>query len=252
MELGFYKSGEIDTMLRGIMGKVFNEIRKPRVLEKMERINSKFSKMPYYKNYAAVSGAVHNISHHEDAVRDILISEGVNEYITKQKKEAIHLWIEHPELSTRVPVNSFIYQPCGPNDSPDFIIKLSETFILAIECKSSNNHIPLYNSGGVKQNYLYVFSSNTTNETVTYMGSDIITIRQQELIDAHIKEARERDEILNKKLRELDTNSRGISYYTRPMIGQSGGKKFTNYFTHENRKNAEKSVLKFVEKIINL
>jgi hypothetical protein len=249
MELGFCESKliNIDTMLRGIMCKVFNEIRKPQVLEKIERINSKFSKMPYYKNYSAVSGAVHNISHHEDAVRDILISEGIMECKTVQKKETIHLWIEHPELSTRVPVNSFIYQPCGPNDSPDFIIKLSETFILAIECKSSNNLVPLYNSGGVKQNYLYVFSSNSTNETVTYMGSDIITIKQQELIDAHIKEARERDEILNTKLREIDTNSRGISYYTRPMIGQSGGKKFTNYFTHENREASGKSVLNFVE-----
>ena len=94
MELGFCESKliniDIDTMLRGIMGKVFNEIRKPQILEKMEIINSKFSKMPYYKNYAAVSGAVHNISHHEDAVRDILISEGITQYETKQKKETIH------------------------------------------------------------------------------------------------------------------------------------------------------------------
>ena len=44
MELGFCESKQIniDTMLRVIMGKVFNEIRKPLVLEKMERINSKF------------------------------------------------------------------------------------------------------------------------------------------------------------------------------------------------------------------
>lgn len=225
---------------------MIKELSRLHVITKLSNLNNKFNCMPYYKNYAAVSGFVHNVSNHEDAVRDILISEDLSQIEMKQSKKTFESWIEKPELSTIMPINTFISQPCGKNDSPDFIIKLSNNFILPIECKSSTNTIPLYNSGGVKHNYMYIFSSNITNETVTYMGSAIITLQQQELIDAHIKEARERDEVLNKKLRDLDINKRGISYYTRPMIGQSGGHIYTNYFTHENRLRDKEDVLKIV------
>ena len=227
--------------------KMINEMKNHHITTKLCIINEKFSKMPYYKNYAAVSGAVHNISKHEDAVRDILIFVGMSQFDTgsklKQKKKTIIEWINHPELSSIMPVNTFISQPCGTHESPDFIVKFSEDFILAIECKSSNTTTPLYNSGGIHPNYLYVFSSSIPNETVTYMGSDIITPEQQKLIDDHIKEARERDEILNKKLRDIDTNHRGVCYYTRPMIGQSGGSEYTNYFKHKHREVAGKSIL---------
>ena len=224
------------------------EMGKQEIITKINIINTKFSKMPYYKNYAAVSGTVHNISKHEDAVKDILISEGISQFepgseLKKKKKKTIIEWIKHPELSSIMPINSFISQPCGTHESPDFIVKFSNDFILAIECKSSNTTAPLYNSGGIHQNYLYVFSSSIPNETVTYMGSDIITLEQQKMIDEHIKEARERDEILNKKLQELDTNHRGVSYYTRPMIGQSGGCEYTNYFNHKNKESSGKSIL---------
>ena len=79
------------------------------------------------------------------------------------------------------------------------------------------------------------------------MGYNIIEKQQQELIENHIKEARERDELLNKKLNELDKNNRGVCYYTRPMINQSGGGEYTNYFKHKNRKNDNYSVIDFVK-----
>lgn len=211
-------------------------------------INDKFTQMPYYRNYEAMSGLVHNITSQEDAVKDILISEKLTQFETKQPQKVIYEWLNKPELSLIMPVNSFISQPCGPQQSPDFIVKFIDGRILAIECKSSSSTIPLYNSGGIKQNYFYVFSSKDQNKTVTYMGSDIINDIQQKLIDDHIKDARERDEILNKKLKEYDTNNRGVCYYTRPMIGQSGGHTFTNYFTHKNKEINGKSVINFMSK----
>jgi len=211
-------------------------------------INDKFTQMPYYRNYEARTGLVHNITSQEDAVKDILLSEKLTQFETKQPQKVIYEWLNNPELSLIMPVNSFIPQPCGQQQSPDFIVKFIDGRILAIECKSSSSTIPLYNSGGIKQNYFYVFSSKDQNKTVTYMGSDIINDIQQKLIDDHIKDARERDEILNKKLKEYDTNNRGVCYYTRPMIGQSGGHIYTNYFTHKNKEINGKSIINFMSK----
>jgi hypothetical protein len=226
---------------------VLKELMKKKVIEKIEKINTQFLNMPYYKNYAAQSGKVHNITNHEDAVKDILISNNIIHFEIKQTKKTILKWLANPETSADImPINTFIYQPCGSHESPDFIVKFTDNFILAVECKSSNTTLPLYNSGGVKPNYYYIFSSNSTNKTVTYMGYNIIDKEQQELIEAHIKEARERDELLNKKLKDLDKNNRGVCYYTRPMINQSGGCEYTNYFKHKNRENDNYSVIDFV------
>jgi len=209
--------------------------------------------MPYYRNYAAASGAVHNISKHEDAVKDILIKHGFKQ-IPKPKKvtnKTIADWITNPSLAA-MPVMSFITQPCGPNDNPDFIVKIKNNAVIGLECKSSSkktNH-PMYNSGGLSQNYVYVYSSEATNNTTIYMGKDIVTVEQQQDIDQHILSQRKRDEILNEQLRLKDKNHRGISYYTRPMIQQSGGAGFTDYFAHANREKSEQSVLDFIQHMI--
>jgi len=226
--------------------KTNNDDLKYQTIKMITDINDKFTQMPYYRNYEARTGFVHNITSQEDAVKDVLLSENLTQFETKQPQKVIYEWLNNPELSLIMPVNSFIPQPCGQQQSPDFIVKFIDGRILAIECKSSSSTIPLYNSGGIKQNYFYVFSSKDQNKTVTYMGSDIINDIQQKLIDNHIKDARERDEILNKKLKEYDTNNRGVCYYTRPMIGQSGGHIYTNYFTHKNKEINGKSVIKFM------
>jgi len=210
-------------------------------------------KMPYYKNKAATSGAVHNDSGHEDAIATVLRDVGGFKKWTpsyKLTQKQVQLWKETPTLATTFPIGSFIEQPLGKHSNPDFIIKPNSNKLLFLECKSSATSCsPMYNSGSVHPNYLYVFCSKKKNETTIYMGKNIITLEQERLINEHIEEARKRDEILNQKLRLLDTNHRGITYYTRPMIIQSGGSKYTNYFTHKDRHNVEKIALEWVKKM---
>ena len=214
---------------------------------------NEMTQMPYYKNYAVSSGNVHNISKHEDAITDLLLQNGFIEFIPgtkKNKQKRTYDWIEHTELSEEMPINTFIYQPCGTHQSPDFIIKLLPNLIIPLECKSAEKHYPLYNSGGINSTYLYVFTSKKYNNTTIYMGFDIVTAQQQLLINEHIHEARERDIILNQKLKELDLHHRGITYYTRPMINQEGGKSYCDYFTHCNKNISQENVVKyFTEKI---
>lgn len=209
----------------------------------------KILKMPYYKNYSAASGAVHNMARHEEALADILVTEGFVSY--KPPKPLTHSrdskMLENPELGAYIPNMTFMEQPFGTHNSPDFIIKYNNKFLF-LEAKSSETSTsPTFNSGGVKNDYIYAFCSKKTNETTIFKGSSVITREQQRLIDQHIEEARLRDKELNDKLKELDVNHRGIQYYTRPMIIQGGGASYTNYFQHENRKETEEKVFQFVE-----
>jgi hypothetical protein len=205
----------------------------------------------YYRNHAAGSGAVHNFAKHEDAVQSVFESNGLTAWEhVKKPKQTYWDWIDDPSKATDMPEMSFVAQPCGTHDSPDFVVKFGPGIVLAIECKSSDGTFPLYNSGGVKQNYIYVFGSKKTDKTTIYLGRDILTVEAQRLIDAHVEEARKRDEELNAMLAALDIHKRGIVYYTRPMINQSGGATCTNYFTHVEREQCEKNVFTFVDKLI--
>lgn len=211
---------------------------------------------PFYKNEAAASGAVHNTARHEDAIARILEEKGnfIRYPLTcKLTRTETLKWNKNPELSKNIPDGTFIEQPFGTHNSPDFIIKVNNKCVLFLEAKSSSTTLhPTYNSGGVKPDFLYVFCAKKTDQTTIFKGDSIITTEQQRLIDEHIVEARKRDEDLNRKLAAIDPNHRGIQYYTRPMIKQGGGASYTNYFTHQNREEVESYAIEWIKNKLNL
>ena len=201
-----------------------------------------FLQMPYYKNFAAASGAVHNIAKHEEALAHVMLNHGYRQFVTttKLKKKDIN----RSDFLENMPNGSFIEQPFGTHSAPDFFIKTLNGDIIPLEAKSSatTTH-PTYNSGGVKHGFYYVFCCKKTNSTTLYRGEDIITYEQQRLISEHIDEEKRRAAILNERLKALDPNSRGIFFYPRPMICQGGGANYTDYFSHFNRERDERNVI---------
>ena len=189
-------------------------------------------RMPYFKNYAA--SGVHAIAGHEDAVKDIFIKNGLVEY-TKTREDTI-------------PPRSFVTQPNGSQKSPDFIVRFDCDTIYKFECKSTDKKSikPVYNSGGIKQDVIYVYSSARYNKTVIYIGGDVCSMDQQKLIDELIQRQKELEIEYNKKIKAVDVNKRGVSYYTRPMIGQSGAAELTDYFIHADRERCELRVYEFM------
>ena len=243
-------SVSIQTAWRGYLVRRNTEDYRPCVFNAIKEMLS----LPYFKNEAAVSGAVHNVARHEDALANVLKKHGFKngKLPSGIKRDDALKWTKKPELACDIPDGTFIEQPFGTHASPDFIIKVSDKVIIFLEAKSATGTYPLYNSGGITQEFLYVFCSKKTNQTTIYMGSSMITLEQQRLIDEHIEEARKRDEVLNAKLKELDSNHRGVCYYTRPMINQTGGKSYKDYFAHEHRIQAEKHVLDWVKGVCEL
>jgi hypothetical protein len=168
-------------------------------------------------------------------------------YIKYTEKEIIDI-IKNPKKSFIKP-GQFIHQPLGTQNNPDFLIQLSENILIPFEAKSANKYTPQYNSGGIKPNYIYIFTSQKIKKTTVYLGSDIINENQIKLIKEYIEKCRLLDKELNKLLKENDTNNRGVSYYTRPMIGQKGKKDITNYFEHKDKKKCEENVIEFLENL---
>ena len=213
----------------------------------MKKVFQDVLKMPYYKNYAAESGAVHNMNNHEDAVKNVLFNHGFKQYTPPS---SLHKKDEgDPSFLSNMGNAHFVEQPFGTHEAPDFIVKTANSNLIFIECKSSKGYTPLYNSGGVKPNYVYIFTSEKTNSTTIYKGSSIITDEQYRIIQEHIQKQREMDKITNQLLSEADVNHRGICYYTRPMINQCGGAAYTNYMKHQNRTLCEQEALEYVDRL---
>lgn len=226
------------------------------IKDRMKNLMKSIQVMPYYKNYAAASGAPHNLAAHEEAVELVLHNHGFTKWIPGKKEkpsnETVWKWInasyEKAAIASAMPDYSYLSQPCGTHASPDYIIKLSKNIIFGLECKSGEKNTPMYNSGGVKQALIYVFCSNKTNKTTIYVGEDVMTMEQQRLIDELIAKQRALEEEYNAKLKAVDVHHRGFSYYTRPMICQSGGANFIDYFDHPEREQCEANVYTFIDK----
>lgn len=218
---------------------------KPTIFDAIKEIGE----MPYYKNGAAESGNTKGHARHEDAIKCVLIKHGITCQPRDKKwsKKDIENWIKHQETCP-LPNGSFVEQPCGTHCSPDFIVRIDDKNVIGVEAKSSEEAFPLYNSGGVKGDYLYVFCSNKYNETTLYWGRDIISNDQQETIKELHRLQKEIEERLNKLIKEQDQYNRGWSYYTRPMINQSGGSGKTDYFKHPDRKQCEANVYSYFKK----
>jgi|MDSY01.1.fsa_nt_gb hypothetical protein len=202
------------------------------------------SKMGYYKNGAAESGNTHGFSKHEDAIKFVLEKHNLfcEKKHTSCTKKNIDHWINFPQ-DCPLQIGGFIEQPCGKQNSPDFLLRVDKNWVLSIEAKSSKEGFPMYNSGGIKNNYLYIFCSKKYNQTTFYWGRDIITQEQQDTFSEIYRLQKEIETLQNGLLEQQDINQRGWSYYTRRMINQSGGASKTDYFTHRDRKMCEDSVL---------
>lgn len=160
--------------------------------------------------------------------------------------------------------NSFIFQPYGSQNFPDFIVIL-EKYIIPIEIKYSKNpngkinyHAtrPMWNSNIPKPNAIYIYG--IAGKAVTYFkGSDILSYELRKTLLDYFKD-------LDKKQRELDSkiknfeNNFGIYPYLRKaydhkkakstFLNKNNEKTVESYFS-KNSNDRENNVIMFLEDI---
>jgi len=135
----------------------------------------------------------------------------------------------------------YVWQPNGPQNSPDFRVTLPNGKVVDIECKSSKQTYPTYNGGLPKKGVVYIFSSNRYNETTIFFADDVVSDKKRQQFESVIDEL---NAVL--KLHQLDeewqNDNRGFDFYIRNMFVQNGaGKK--DYFKHVERQKCESNVL---------
>jgi hypothetical protein len=210
--------------------------------------------MPYFKNEAHKSGEV-NFGH-EAAVAVKIAAAGFIEiqkdvYPTLTKSLLKH-WAETGDdtnLRTAcagLAEGSYILQPAGSQGFPDILVKDYSDRFVAIECKSGQNGVcPMWNDNTPKPNTIYVLSSGTTNSTTIFMGKDVISPEEQELMNEQESIIKQIVEGFNTRLAMIDKFSRGWSQKSRKQHFQMGGGEKTNYFTHSSRKYCEDNALAY-------
>jgi hypothetical protein len=210
----------------------------------VKKIIEEILKMPYYQNYAARSGKVHNVANHEGAVEDILDQHTLTKVKRKVKKIERDAWLAGE--ADDITEGTYICQPCGTHNSPDFIVKTGGRLYF-IECKSvTTEGTPVYNSGLPKKDYIYVFSSKKYDETTVYLGKDVAGDTVAMILEQANQEIKARCNEVTQQLREVRENTHGLGIYARPMYQHYGSSTKKDYFTHSRRRELEQNVLDFV------
>jgi hypothetical protein len=218
-------------------------------------------KMPYHKNDTVNS--TNGFASHEDAISTKFNEFGYKQWdvwdkFTPADKTKFRIdncmseWTTNHNLSVSMPECSYIRQPFGTQSAPDFILKLPNKSVLAVEAKSTTNKScsPMWNSCIPKHDTLYVFSSQSKNETTMFMGGSVISSEYIESINEHIKKCKIRDDKFNNtemmNIKDGDS-TRGFAFYTRVMIIQQGGHENVNYFDHVDRERSEQYAINWVD-----
>lgn len=75
-----------------------------------------------------------------------------------------------------MPSGTYMYQPCGCTNTPDFLVKIGDT-LFPIEMKSSLRNRPDFGSSVPRSDFIYIFSSKSFGTSVV-LGSSIISVQQ--------------------------------------------------------------------------
>jgi hypothetical protein len=210
--------------------------------------------MPYFQNQAHKSGGADFA--HERAVAEHIRACGFAELdrssYPKVTKSLLKKWAEGRgdadlrKATQGMPEGTFISQPAGSQGFPDILVRDWGDRYVAVECKSGKNgQCPMWNDNTPKPLTIYVLSSGVQNATTIFMGQDVITPQQQDLMD---QLERDLTAIVNKYKILVDAEdqfNRGWIQKARKQHFQAGGGAKTNYFIHKERAICEQRALDY-------
>ena len=222
--------------------------------EKLKTAGEKILAMGYYKNENARSGDF--IPGHEEAIANVLEAEGFQKFTQEDfpnlKRGHLKTWWEGgfgnqlDEVLADQPSGSFILQPGGTQSFPDNLVKDFNGRLVALEAKSGKGTHPMWNDSTPKPGAAYIMSSGRVDETTMFMGEDVITTEEQDVINKYHLLFEELKQQCAAEMETVNNKNRGWLYSHRRQFFQQGGKDKTNYFTHPDREDCENKVLEFL------
>ena len=150
---------------------------------------------------------------------------------------------------------SFIHQPFGSQQYPDFLI-FTDKKIIPIEIKYSRNASgnPLWNSNLPKANGYYIFGSYKRRDITFFCGEDVLDMPRRKQMNKFFDDKvlllqdAENAKLFNKE----DLFNRGFVVYVRRAFDQrSRNDGNVDYFTHPQREEVENKAIKKMKEIEN-
>jgi hypothetical protein len=117
---------------------------------------------------------------------------------------------------------SYIKHPNGSQKFPDFVIKINNNKY-ELECKSTKSgYKPMWNSGLPKPECIYVYTNTKENNTIIFLGNEIITPKLDTLLEEYKRRTKELALEFNEKIKNLKQNENPykIEVYARNMFVQ--------------------------------
>ena len=144
----------------------------------------------------------------------------------------------------------FLTQPYGSQDYPDFLV-LDGSRVISIEVKFSRGRQgrPVWNSGLPRPNGIYIYGAYERSDVTFFVGGDVVSKSDvKKLHDFFDKGLKEYQMRFNED--EMGEQEYGFAAYIRKAFEQT--KKYNpdakiDFFSNENRKALEDSVLAFLK-----
>lgn len=199
----------------------------------MYQLFQDFLKITYDKNILS-----------ENKAKEVLIKNDFKEIkykLSVQERKELIKGNLLPTLTSNS--KNFIYQPCGTQSPPDFLISNSIKSIF-LECKGSRDTVK-WNTSLPKQNYIYLFTN--PRGTTFALGKDIFPNDLYQHYEEMQKELNQVKQKYVKIIQEKDTSKFGWNYYIRNMYIQKGSNKILNFNNNSNKKSLEEAVLEYIK-----
>tara|TARA_B110000208_G_C11776672_1_gene432270 strand:- start:1441 stop:2139 length:699 start_codon:yes stop_codon:yes gene_type:complete len=214
------------------------EIHDDDTINNIQNDNYKFAKI--LKDVKKIKDFKNGLEH-EQAVKIVLdkhLNSEIDNPLSGNGNSSCNKIIIHCKENNKLKSGEYIYQPCGSQNHPDFLIRLGDEYI-QLECKSSKGNKPMYNSGGIHQDSIYIFSSQKNWRNTYFFGEDVnpkkVYDYNKETENIVRKLVKERNDLIL----EMDENEFKNCIYPRLALEQKGN---IDYFN-------EKSIQR--EKIVN-
>jgi hypothetical protein len=153
---------------------------------------------------------------HEAAVEKELISFGFK----KSTKESLNLDAEQIKTCTitkKIVPHTYVWQPCGSQSFPDFIVSDANGNVHYIECKSSKADKITWNSGYPKNKAIYIHSSGKYNKQSIVVGEDLWDSDDAKLLFECFEKMKKIEKQYKTKLKNSN-----LSPYCREMYNDNG------------------------------
>jgi len=213
--------------------------------------------MPYVSNW------LHSNKKHEARVETILKDLGYKKLdkkclndddLIKKSKTNPGGKVANGNRNITIPLeaqtgNWYVLQSMGDQQPPDFIL-IVNSVVVYLECKSCKKDTISWNDNLPKDEYVYLFSEQKSNQSTIFLGRSLMTSRLRWILSSGINMINKIAARLNKILLSLNNdNPSGFTYYPRPKYSQQGGKSKASFINHPDRESREKEVFDFLKSL---